>query len=175
MSQNISRIDAEPAIGVTQAYAGDAAPELPVRGYAAMMALFAGSFGAMVLAARRVSLLPDRTPIGDVVLIGVATHKLARIVTRERVTIPIRAAFTRYEGSDGAGQVREVPRGRGLQRAIGNLLTCQYCVGPWIATALSAGLVFAPRATRLASSMLAMVTISDFLHQAYAGTRRWSA
>ena len=70
--------------------------------------------------------------------------------------------------------MNEEPRGDELQRAVGSLVTCQYCAGPWIATGLTAGLLFAPRATRLASSMFAMVAISDFLHQAYAGAREWS-
>lgn len=38
----------------------------------------------------------------------------------------------------------------------------------WVATALSAGYVFAPQATRLAASGLAALTGSDFLHFARA-------
>lgn len=157
-----------------EAYAGDAAEQLPIRGYATMIGAFVGCFGALAYGARRARVLPVRVPVSDIALLGVATHKLARIVSRERVAIPLRVPFTHYEGTDGAGQVKEAPRGSGLQRAIGSLVTCQYCTGPWIATALTAGLLFAPRLTRLASSMFAMVALSDFLHQAYAGTRRWS-
>jgi hypothetical protein len=107
-------------------------------------------------------------------LAGIAVHKLSRTIARERVTVPLRMPFTQYAGSGGAGQVREKPRGRGLQRALGNLLTCQYCTAPWSALLVTTGLVFAPRATRLANNLLAMATLSDFLHQAYAGTRRLS-
>lgn len=163
-----------PAQAVIEAYAGDAADELPIRGYATMLALYVGAFAGVALFAKGAGLLPRRIPPSDITLLGVATHKLTRIVTRERVTIPLRVPFTHYEGSDGAGMVREQPRGQGLQRAIGSLLTCQFCTGPWVATALTAGLVFAPRVTRLASSVMAMVALSDFLHQAYAGARRWS-
>lgn len=157
-----------------EAYAGDAADQLPIGGYATMLGVFVGAFATLAFAARRAEVLPVRVPMPDVVLLGVATHKLTRIVARERVTIPLRVPFTHYEGSDGAGQVHEEPRGRGVQRAIGSMLTCQYCAGPWIATGLTAGLIFAPRITRLASAMFAMVALSDFLHQAYAGARRWS-
>jgi len=171
--------DGEPDGGVVaavgRAYAGDAAEELPLGGYAVITGLFVGSFTAFAVAAEHARVLPERTRVGDILLLGAATHKLTRILTRDRVTMPVRAPFTRYEGSDGAGQVRETPRGQGLQKAIGSLLTCQYCAGPWIATALTAGLVFAPRVARLASSIFAMATVSDFLHQAYAGSRRWSA
>jgi hypothetical protein len=163
-----------PAKEAIAAYAGDQGEDLPIGGYAAMMTVFMGTFVGLVAAARKADVLPGRVSFRDIALLGVATHKLTRIVTREKVTIPLRVPFTHYEGRDGAGQVKEKPRGRGLQRAIGSLVTCQYCAGPWVATGLAAGLLFAPRATRLACGILAVVAVSDFLHQAYAGTRRWS-
>jgi hypothetical protein len=155
-------------------YAEAATETLPIRGYAAMLVAFAGSFAALALSARFAGRLPRRISASDTLLLGVATHKLTRIVTRERVTIPLRVPFTRYRGRDGAGEVNEEPRGDELQRAVGSLVTCQYCAGPWIATGLSAGLLFAPRVTRLACSVFAMVAISDFLHQGYAAAREWS-
>ena len=169
-----SRSEPGPAEAAIQEYAGDEADGLPVRGYAAMMVVFLGSFVGLVTVARAARALPERVPARDIALLGVATHKLTRIVTRERVTIPLRVPFTHYEGRDGAGQVKEEPRGKGVRRAIGSLLTCQYCAGPWVATGLVAGLLFAPRATRIACGMLSVVAISDFLHQAYSGSRRWS-
>jgi len=168
------RHERHPAREAIEAYAGDEADELPIGGYATMMAVYMGAFVGLVAAARGADVLPKRVPFRDIALLGVATHKLTRIVTRERVTIPLRVPFTHYEGRDGAGQVREEPRGHGVQQAIGSLLTCQYCAGPWVATALAAGLMFAPRATRLACGVLSVVAVSDFLHQAYAGSRRWS-
>jgi hypothetical protein len=175
-SRSKSTSRSEPGVARTAIlkYAGEEADELPIGGYATMMAVFLGSFIGFVSVARAARALPERLPARDIALLGVATHKLTRIVTRERVTIPLRVPFTHYEGRDGAGQVKEEPRGRGVQRAIGSLLTCQYCAGPWIATGLVAGLLFAPRATRIACGMLSVVAISDFLHQAYAGSRRWS-
>jgi hypothetical protein len=169
-----TRSERHPARHAIEAYAGDEADELPIGGYATMMAVFAGSFVGLVATARVAGVLPRRVPFRDIALLGVATHKLTRIVTRERVTIPLRVPFTQYEGRDGAGQVREQPRGHGIQRAIGSLITCQYCAGPWVATGLAGSLLFAPRATRLACGILSIVAISDFLHQAYAGSRRWS-
>lgn len=163
-----------PAREAIQAYAGNEAENLPIGGYATMMAAFMGTFVGLVAVARKADVLPKRVSFRDIGLLGIATHTLTRIVTRERVTIPLRVPFTHYQGRDGAGQVKEEPRGRGIQRAIGSLVTCQYCAGPWVATGLTAGLLFAPRATRLACGVLAMVAVSDFLHQAYAGARRLS-
>jgi hypothetical protein len=162
-------------VSVVEAYAGDAADELPVGGYLALMAVFLAAFGSVAGRARARHRLEESLSARDIVLAGIAVHKLSRTVARERVTLPLRMPFTQYAGSGGAGQVREKPRGRGLQRALGNLLTCQYCTAPWSALLVTTGLVFAPRTTRLANSMLAMTTLSDFLHQAYAATRRWSA
>lgn len=44
---------------------------------------------------------------------------------------------------------------------------CPYCLGQWIATGAIIGLVAAPRATRLASSVFVAHTISDALQLAY--------
>jgi hypothetical protein len=166
----------EPAIGerAIEKYAGPAADEIPIRGYATMLGAFLGAFAGLVVLARRRGVLPRRISLADTLLLGVATHKLTRIVTREQVTIPLRVPFTRYRGRDGAGEVNEEPRGEEIQRAVGSMVTCQYCAGPWVATGLTAGLLFAPRVTRLASGLFAMVAVSDFLHQAYSGAREWS-
>lgn len=159
---------------MVEAYAGSAADELPIGGYAVLMGAFLGAFSTVAFLARAKNQLGNGLSARDVFFAGVAVHKLSRTLTRERVTVPLRVPFTHYAGTDGAGQVREQPRGRGLQLAIGNLVTCQYCAGPWLALAITAGLVLAPRATRLANGMLGIATLSDFLHQAYAGARRWS-
>ncbi len=154
-----------------EAYAGDAAEELPLGAYALMMLVFVGGFGSMLVRASRKGRLPKRIGARDIALLGVATHKLTRVFTRDRVTAALRFPFTELEGTAGAGELREHPRGRGLQRAIGSLLTCQFCVGPWTAAALTAGLIAKPRETRAIASMLAMVALSDFMHQAYAKAR----
>jgi len=59
-----------------------------------------------------------------------------------------------------------------MQRAIGDLLTCPYCLGPWVATALTFGLVLQPRTTRLIAGILAASTISDALNHATAAFQR---
>jgi hypothetical protein len=103
----------------------------------------------------------------DLTLLGLATHKLSRIVAKDRITGILRAPFVSYIRSSGAGEVEE-PRGRGFQRGIGHLISCPYCTTPWCATALSFGLLFAPRVTRFFAGILVSVTASDFLHRGYA-------
>lgn len=113
---------------------------------------------------------PERPAARDLLLAGVATHKLSRVISKDRVTAPLRAPFTEFEGEGGPGEVEERPRGRGIRRAIGELLVCPYCLAQWVATALLAGLTVAPRATRFVCSIFAAVTLSDFLQVLYKGS-----
>jgi hypothetical protein len=148
--------------------------EVPVGAYAVLMTGFAALFGALLAMASRRRALPRRISSADIVCLGVATHKLTRIVTRDRVTLPLRLPFVRYVGSAGAGEVKESVRGNGLRQAVGSLLTCSFCAAPWIASALTAAFVARPRETRVFATMLDMVTISDFLQHAYARAKQLS-
>ncbi len=100
------------------------------------------------------------------------THKLSRLVTRDAVLSPLRAPFTRYLGPAGDGELREEPRGRGIRHAIGELVTCPFCLGAWVATGLTVGLALAPRATRIVTSAGTALAISDALQFAYAALER---
>lgn len=115
--------------------------------------------------------LPKRFGLLDLALLGVATHKLSRIVAKDRITGILRAPFVNYLKSAGAGEVEEEPRGRGIQRGIGTLISCPYCMGPWCAAALGFGFLFAPRVARFVAGVFASVAVSDFLHRAYAATK----
>src|ERR1700676_1173705 len=108
---------------------------MPLGNYAGLVALFGASVAAF-LAARKDS-LPDRLDLQDLLLLGLATQKLSRVATRSRVGSPLRAPFTKFERSAGKGEVEEEPRGTGLRRTIGELVTCPYCLGTWIASGLA--------------------------------------
>ena len=135
--------------------------------YAALLAFYIASVAVLTGAAVRQDRLPKRFSMLDLALLGIATHKLSRIVAKDRITGVLRAPFVDYIRSAGAGEVEEEPRGRGIQRGIGNLISCPYCTAPWSATALAFGFVFAPRATRFFAGILASVAASDFLQRAY--------
>lgn len=112
-------------------------------------------------------------PLGlmDFGLTAAATHKLAQIVTKERVTMYLRSPFTwqKDEGKHGARE--EVPKEHGFKRAVGELLTCPYCIAPWISTALIAGHVFAPAQTRIVTTIFAATAAADLLTQLKANMR----
>jgi hypothetical protein len=150
-------------------FAGYAEPQErpPFASYAVLSTLFSAAFGGAIAAAGRSGRLPERVGLGDVVLIGAASHKLSRLVTKDKITAFARAPFTRYEEPGGPGEVEERPRGRGLRRAIGELLVCPYCLGLWASAGFHAGLLWAPRTTRLIASTFTALTLSDFLQIAY--------
>jgi hypothetical protein len=149
--------------------AGDALDgERPLRGYAVLMSVFATLAGAFSLWLRSSGRkLPERVDPGDLAVLTVATHKASRLLTKDKVTSTVRAPFTRFQGNEGAGEVSEAARGTGVRRAVGELLVCPYCVAMWIAAGFAAGLVVAPRATRLAASVLTILFGSDLLQIAY--------
>jgi hypothetical protein len=113
---------------------------------------------------------PEKIGMGDLLLTGVATHKISRVIAKDRVTAPLRAPFTEFEEEGGPGEVEESPRGSGMRRAIGELLVCPFCMAQWVAAALLAGLAVIPRTTRFVCSIFAAVTISDFLQIVYKGS-----
>ncbi len=104
---------------------------------------------------------------GDLFLLGLATQKASRVLTRAKVTHPLRAPFTEVEGSAGAGELDERPRGTGLRKSIGQLLTCPYCLGMWIASGFVYGFALQPRMTRMVASIFAVSSIADFTQQCY--------
>jgi hypothetical protein len=116
--------------------------------------------------------LPERFSVGDIALLGVATHKLSRTIAKEKVAAPIRAPFTEYEHSGAPGEVEERPRGSGPRRAVGELLACPYCISQWVGTAFAAGLVVTPRLTRFIAAIFSGVAITDFLQLLYRAADR---
>jgi hypothetical protein len=132
--------------------------ERPLPEYAAISGAFGAVLGVFLLAAR--GGLPERIGFGDVLRIGAASYKLGRLVAKDEVTSWVRAPVTRDE------QATE-PKPQGLERALGELVTCPYCVGVWIASGLSYALVLFPRQTRLVTTIFAGQAVADFLNAAF--------
>ena len=112
--------------------------------------------------------LPDRIPFGDAALLTVATFRLARRIAKDPVTAPLRAPFVRFEGPSGHAEVAEEVREHGgVKHAVGELLTCPFCLAQWVGTGFVFGYVAAPKATRLAALTMTMVAGSDVLQFVY--------
>ena len=96
-----------------------------------------------------------------------ATHKLSLIGSQDAITSPLRAPFTELREKESSKKLDEKPRGEGLRKAVGERLTCKFCLSVWVASLFTYGLVLAPRVTRLVAALFSVVTISDYVHQAY--------
>jgi hypothetical protein len=154
-----------------QRYEGDA--ERPLAGYVRVLATYVGVLGAFAGVLRATGRrLPERFDGRDLTLSALATHKIARLLTKDPVTSPLRAPFTRYEGTAGPSEVHEEVRGHGMRHAVGELLTCPFCTGHWVATGFNFGLVLAPRPTRLVASAFATLAGSDLLQLVYSGLQK---
>jgi hypothetical protein len=138
----------------------------PLAAYGLLTAAFGGLFGTATAALR--GRLPERPCASDVALSGVATYKISRLLTKDRVTSVLRAPFTRYQGPAGPSEVSEEPRGRGMRLALGELLVCPYCVGQWVAGALAVGMLAAPRTTRFVAGTFTSYALADALQMAHA-------
>ena len=161
----------EVANHVGEAYAGD--EPRPLRGYLAAMGAYGGLVTGLLGLGKATGVrLPGRFGLADTILLSIATHKASRLLAKDAVVSPLRAPFTRYEEPTGETELMESVRGQGIQHAVGELISCPFCLGLWTATGLAAGMVFAPRLTRLASTVLTAVAVSDALHIGYDGAKQ---
>ncbi len=150
---------------IIEGYGGD---EQRLYSYATLMGAFNLIFALFLLLVKGTGRsLPERMDAKDIALLGVATHKVSMITAKDAVTSPLRAPFTELQEMESQKNVQEEPRGEGLRRSLGELVTCHFCLGLWVASFFSYGLVLAPRVTRLIASLFTILTISDHLHQTY--------
>jgi hypothetical protein len=145
---------------------------MPLEGYVGAVVAFNLLLGRLV-AGRRDEKTPlaDRLDLTDLALLGTASHKLSRVITKDIVMTPFRMPFTRFDEYLGYGESQEGARGRGWRETIGELLSCNYCADPWIALLLLVAFDRFPSRTRLVMKFFSAVAISDFLHVVYETTR----
>lgn len=100
--------------------------ERPLTGYLALLATYGTGLAAVAAAVRLTGRsLPDRVELQDLATITVATHKIARLLTKDAVTSPLRAPLTKFAGPAGTGEVNETVRHHGgFRHAAGEMLTC---------------------------------------------------
>jgi hypothetical protein len=68
--------------------------------------------------------------------------------------------------------VNEEVIGSGPRQAIGELLTCPFCLDQWVTTGLVAGSVAAPTLTTAVISVSALARTADYLHLLYGLLRK---
>ncbi|HEU4322376.1 MAG TPA: DUF1360 domain-containing protein [Roseiflexaceae bacterium] len=123
--------------------------------YLGLIGLFSSLFAAFEMVRRD----REERAVGpfDMLMLGVAVYRMGRLIAYDRVTEPLRAVFTRTEPHPSGADMMVVARGRGVRKALGELLSCPSCAGMWAAALLVYGLGLAPRPTR---TLLAIVGAS---------------
>jgi hypothetical protein len=152
---------------VQRDYAGDA--DRPLAGYVGAMGAYGAFVGGLTVLGRALGArLPRRIGAGDTALLGAATFKASRMLAKAAITSPLRAPVTRFEEAAGEDELNESVPGKGhAEHALGELLSCPFCLDVWIGTGLAAGLVMAPKPTRLAATVLTVVGAADVFHLLY--------
>ena len=136
--------------------------------YSALMGVFGLIFALFLLLCRVTGRpIPERIEARDIALLGMAAHKMSMVGSQDAITSPLRAPVTEIQEKESPKNVVEKPRGEGLRRSVGELLVCKFCLGVWVASFFTYGLVLVPRLTRLIAALFAVVTVSDYLHQTY--------
>jgi hypothetical protein len=128
----------------------------PSEAYAAIVGSFLAGLGV-------VSALSRRSPPAralDLIALSAATFKASRTLSHERVASFVRQPFV--EGEE------ERPAGEGLQRAVGELVTCSRCIGTWVAAGLASSQLLAPRFGRALTWTLGAAAANDFLQAGFA-------
>jgi hypothetical protein len=137
----------------------------PHRAYAEIMGTFVGG---LALAGALAHLL-DRDPRDhdtlDLVVLGLASFKAARTISRDEVTSFIREPFVEGDAHEGGEDPIETGD---MRQAIGELVTCSRCIGTWVAAGLGTTQILAPRFGRILTWTLAAAGVNDWLQAGFA-------
>ena len=141
----------------------------PYAAYAGIMGTFVGGLVAAGAIARLLDRDPREHTTLDLAVLGLATFKAARTISRDEVTSFLREPFV--EGAAHEGDEEPVETGD-LRQAIGELVTCSRCVGTWVAAGLGSTQMIAPRFGRILTWSLAAGGANDWLQAGFAALTR---
>src|SRR6188472_3364481 len=130
----------------------------PYRAYGGIMGTFVGGIAVAGALARLLDRDPRSNGPLDLIVLGAATFKASRTITRDEVTSFLREPFVEGEAHEGGEEPVETGD---LRQAIGELVTCSRCIGTWVAGGLAATQIIAPRFGRLLTWTLATGGAND--------------
>ncbi|MDX6485300.1 MAG: hypothetical protein QOF43_453 [Gaiellaceae bacterium] len=141
----------------------------PYGAYAGITGAFVGGLAVAGALAHLLDRDPREHDALDLVVLGAATFKAARTISRDDVASFLREPFV--EGEAGHGHEHAVETGD-LRQAIGELVTCSRCVGTWVAGGLATTQVLAPRFGRILTWTLAAAGVNDWLQAGFVALTR---
>ena len=134
-------------------------PEATSGDYAALNAVWVSLAAAIVVGSRGRS-AEDPITTRELIPLAAATFAISKAVARERIGTWVREPFV--DETEG-----QRPKGRGIRRAIGELVTCTRCVGTWSALGVVGLRVMHPEAGRTVSVVLASSAANDWLQAGF--------
>lgn len=137
----------------------------PYGAYAAIMGAFTGGLGVAGALAHVLGRDPREHDALDLVVLGLATYKAARTISRDEVTSFMREPFVEGRAHEGGEEPLETGD---FRQAIGELVTCSRCIGTWVAAGLGVAQILAPRFGRLLTWTLAAGGANDWLQAGFA-------
>jgi hypothetical protein len=137
----------------------------PHTAYATIMGAFVSGLAGAGVLARALGRDPEEHRPIDLAMLGLATFKAARTISRDEVTSFIREPFVEGEAHEGGEDPIETGD---MRQAIGELVTCTRCIGTWVAAGLTTTQVIAPRFGRLLTWTLAAAGANDFFQASFA-------
>ena len=129
--------------------------------YAKLNAIYGALFAGVLIGAHLREDSDDQIPVRELVPLGAATFALAKVIAREKIGSWVREPFVDQSGGDRR------PRGRRLQRAVGELVTCTRCVGAWSALGIVGLRVIEPRSGRIVANVLAASAANDWMQASF--------
>jgi hypothetical protein len=150
-------------------------PEAPLRAFAVITTLFVLLlFLYLLLSPVDILVRVARIPLLHMALLAAATHKIAWLMSRDYVLSFLRAPVTRFGAMTGPGATTsEVPRGTGMPRALGELLSCAWCLSLWVAFGLLAFYLYLPILALFVALGFTLTMMADVLHLLYERLGRW--
>jgi hypothetical protein len=133
----------------------------PYRAYATIVGTFVASLGAVSGLAALRSRPSEQISPTDLALLGLATFKASRTVSRDKVTSFVREPFVEGEAYDGEDE--KPTHDTEMKQALGELVTCTRCIGTWLGAGLASMQILTPRTGRLLTTVLAAGALNDFL------------
>jgi hypothetical protein len=145
---------------------GGEAESAPLASYATLIVTFNVAFGGfLIYTSRSKRRVAANIPPGEILLLGVTARKISQLITSSRATRVLRAPFAELRVSDD-GHADERPRGAGMRKALGELLTCPHCTGVWVAGGLTAARVVRPRETAVVAAAFTILSVAEALQSA---------
>ncbi|WP_416151228.1 DUF1360 domain-containing protein [Salipaludibacillus sp. HK11] len=104
----------------------------------------------------------------EFILIGLAVFRLTHLFLYDKITEPLRFLFLKEEkiiNEEGSDEWIYVAKGRGLQKFIGEIFNCHWCLSVWISGFILVGFLVLPQVTIYVIYLFAIAAVAVVLEE----------